>query len=396
MNLRNPAAMVLFVTLFIDNIGWAIVMPVLPFYARDLGASPFETGLLLTIFSLMQFVSAPFWGTLSDRVGRKPLVLIGVFGFGVSHLLFGLADSMWLLTVSRFIGGVLSSAVMPAALAYVADVTSDEDRGSAMGLMNAAMGIGVVLGPALGGLLAGISLSAPFFTAAAISFLDVTFAFFFLRESLHQNRRVNSLQRLPQIRLMLRSLASPIGFPLILTFLSMFAVANLEGTFAFWIQDKLGYGATDMGIIFVAMALTMAVVQGGLVGRLISAFGEELVIRAGLVIAAVGFLLLPLSSNLLYLIIFGAIWSAGESLMRTALPAIISKRATSGLGAAMGLQGSFDSLGRIAGPLWGGFVYQHNISLPYLSGAGLLFVSTAATMVSAFWMRPVRDETSVA
>ena len=402
MNLRNPRIAILFTSLFIVMVGFGIVIPVLPFYARSLGASSVDMGLLMTIFSLMQFLCAPFWGTLSDRIGRKPVLIIGMLGHGVSFILFGIADSMWLLFVSRVIGGVLSSATLPSTFAYIADVTTDRQRGSGMGMLGAAMGLGVIFGPAIGGLLAGMSLSAPFFAAAAVSLLDTAFIYFFLPESLPQARGVrpdtlrpeqrgggHAPQRGPQIGPMVRSLAGPIGFPLILAFLSSFAVAALEGIFAFWIQDEFGYGASEMGIIFVAMGITMVVVQGGIVGRLINAIGDELVIRAGLVLTAAGFLLILLSSNLVEIIAYGILWDIGTALLRPSLATIISKRAPGGQGAAMGLQGSFDSLGRIAGPLWGGFIYQHGTSLPYLSAAAILLASATATMVNAFWRRPL-------
>ncbi len=389
MNFRNPAAIVLFFSLFIVMVGFGIIIPVVPFYARDLGATSVHMGLLMAVFSLMQFICAPIWGSLSDQVGRKPMLLLGLLGFGVSFLIIGLSSSLWLLFVARFVGGVLSSAAIPSSMAFVADITSEEERGSGMGVMGAAMGLGLIMGPAIGGLLAGMSLSAPFFVAAAMSLLNLLFALLLLPESLPAHRRVRGGRKGPQLDVMVRALAGPIGFPLVLTLVATFAVSNLEGMFAFWIQDKLGYGASDLGGIFVVMGITTAVVQAGVAGRLMNAIGDEAVVRLGLFLTTAGFLALLAVGGMLSLLVCTALWAAGGATLRPALSTIISKRAQTGQGAAMGMMGSFDSLGRIVGPLWGGMLYQQNISYPYVSGAAILASCTAATFMGSLWRRTV-------
>lgn len=165
-------------------LGNGIIIPVFPYYVQNMGANAFQLGLLLTIYALCQFIFAPIWGRYSDKVGRKPLLMLGIAGYAVSFILYGLADALWILFVARIAGGILSAAVMPTAMAYIGDITTEEQRGSGMGLMGASMGLGMVMGPALGGILSGISYAFPFFFAAGLAIANVLTVFILLKESL--------------------------------------------------------------------------------------------------------------------------------------------------------------------------------------------------------------------
>jgi multidrug resistance protein len=385
--LRNPAFATLFAALFIIMVGFGIIIPVLPFYARDLGASAFDMGLLMTTFSLMQFVCTPFWGSLCDRVGRKPVLLVALFGDVISFVLTGLAGALWVLFLARFLGGLLSSGGIPASMAYIADVTSEKERGSAMGMMGAAMGLGMIVGPAIGGIMTHISLAAPFFAAAGTCALTMLFIAILLPESLPPDKRQAARPSSGRFREMQRSLSGPIALLMVLALAASFVTASMEGVFGFWMQDQLGLQATDLGILFAVMGVTTVIVQGGLTGRMLNALGDEKALQWGLVGNAAGFFLLLLCWDLASLAVVCAFWAVAGALLRPALSTIVSKRSTGGQGAAMGMMGSFDSLGRIAGPLWGGYAYNYSIALPYLTGGIVLLLGGAATMVNAFWRR---------
>src|SRR3989339_1323244 len=154
MAIRFQSSLILLITMFLVMVGFGIIFPVLPFFSIELGATPFQIGMLMASYSLMQFIFAPFWGGLSDKYGRRPIILIGLFGFSITFILFGMATNLFMLFASRIAGGILSSACLPTVLAYVADVTNEEDRGAGMGMVGAAMGLGIIVGPAIGGLFA--------------------------------------------------------------------------------------------------------------------------------------------------------------------------------------------------------------------------------------------------
>jgi len=177
-NTRNLT--MLFFTILIVMMGFGIILPILPFLIEQFGASGKAMGLLMASYAAAQFIFSPIWGKISDRFGRKPILVIGIFGFGMAMLFFGLATELWMLFAARILAGVLSSATMPTAMAYIGDSTSTEDRGKGMGILGAAMGLGMVIGPGLGGWLSSDSYSLPFFISAGISMLTVVLLIMFL------------------------------------------------------------------------------------------------------------------------------------------------------------------------------------------------------------------------
>ena len=180
---------ILFAVMFLVMVGFGIIIPVLPFYAENIGASPTQLGFLMAVYSLMQLLFAPIWGRISDVIGRKPVIIIGILGLSLSFYLMGVSTSLWMLFVARIIGGILSSANMPTVMAYVADITSLEDRGKGMGVVGAATGLGFVFGPAIGGVFSKISLSMPFYVAGVTSLFTFFLVLFLLKESLTKENR---------------------------------------------------------------------------------------------------------------------------------------------------------------------------------------------------------------
>jgi len=371
---------VLFLTLLMVMVGFGIILPIMPFYAQSMGASATHLGLLFATYSLMQFIFSPLWGRYSDRVGRRPVLIVGLMGMALSFVLFGLAQALWMLYAARVLGGLLSSAVLPTAMAYVADSTDPKRRGKGMGLMGAAMALGMIFGPAIGGFLGGLSPSVPFFAAAGLTILVAGFATLFLPESLSLQERAQTRrqgrQRGTAHGRLFALLYSPVGPLLILAFLSQLAFASLFGTFALFAEAKLGFGEEEMGVLFVAMGLIGALGQGLLVGRAIGRWGEGRVIQIGLTVSGFGFLSLLLAYDLQSLIALASLMGMGNALLMPAISSLASKRTSPDQqGNVMGVLNSYQSLGRIVGPLLGGLVFDLlGYQYPYVMG-GAIFLA---------------------
>jgi MFS transporter, DHA1 family, multidrug resistance protein len=363
---------ILFAVMFLVMVGFGIIIPVLPFYAENIGASPTQLGLLMAVYSLMQLLFAPMWGRISDRIGRKPVIMIGILGLSLSFFLMGVSSSLWMLFVARIIGGILSSANMPTVMAYVADITSPEDRGKGMGVVGAATGLGFVFGPAIGGVFSKISLSTPFYIAGVISLLTFFLVSLLLKESLTKESRGQQNKENTSVWRELK------GSQSILFFLQLFislSLSGLEATFAYFAAEKVGLGAVELGYIFMIMGLASAVVQGGVVGRMTKKFGEGSVIQIGIVVSAIGFGLILLVDNFTTAAIYLTIFGIGNGVIRPSVSSLLTKSSTAGHGSTTGLLSSFDSLGRIIGPPLGGWLFSVTLGLPYISGIVLSIVA---------------------
>ena len=363
---------ILFAVMFLVMVGFGIIIPVLPFYAENIGASPTQLGFLMAVYSLMQLLFAPIWGRISDRIGRKPVILIGILGLSLSFYLMGISTSLWMLFVARIIGGILSSANMPTVMAYVADITSPEDRGKGMGVVGAATGLGFVFGPALGGVFSKISLSMPFYVAGVTSLLTFFLVLFLLKESLPKEKRGQNHKEQTSVWNELN------GSQSILFYLQLFislSLSGLEATFAYFAAKKAGIGTVELGYIFMIMGLASAVVQGGLVGKMTKKFGEGFVIQIGIIVSAIGFGLILFVHNFTTAAIYLTIFGIGNGVIRPSVSALLTKSSTAGHGSTTGLLSSFDSLGRIIGPPLGGWLFSITLDLPYISGIVLSIIA---------------------
>lgn len=381
INLESKKSLpILFAIMFLVMVGFGIIIPVLPFYAEEIGASPTELGLLMAIYSLMQLIFAPMWGRVSDRIGRKPVIMVGILGLAISFFLMAISSQLWMLFIARIIGGVLSSANMPTVMAYVADITSEENRGKGMGIIGAATGLGFIFGPAIGGVFSEINLNLPFYIAGASSLFTFFLVMFILKESLteeargHASKDKQSFQKL---------LSSPVSILYFLQFFVSISLAGLEATFAYFAAQKADLGAVKLGYIFMIMGLAQAFVQGGLIGKLTKRYGEGFVIRLGIVISAVGFGLILLINNFATAAIFLTIFGVGNGLIRPGVSSLLTKKSNTGHGSTTGLLSSFDSLGRIIGPPLGGWLFSITIGLPYISGIILSVIAVLLYQVYA-------------
>ncbi|MCK1993956.1 TCR/Tet family MFS transporter [Peribacillus muralis] len=357
---------VLFLVMFLVMVGFGIIIPVIPFLAEKVGGSPTELGLLMAVYSLMQLFFAPIWGRISDRVGRKPVMMIGIAGLALSFLIMALADSLWVLFVARIVGGVLSSANMPTAMAYVADITTPEDRGKGMGILGAATGLGFIFGPAIGGIFSKTSLNLPFYIAAISSLITLLLVMVLLKEPHSVEKRAQISKNKES---MWKAFKGPLTIMFTLQLIVTFSMAGLETTFAYFAAKKADISLVQLGYIFMIMGFGSAIVQGGLVGRLTKKYGEGMVIQLGLIISAVGFILILFSSGFWTSAFFLTIFGAGNGFIRPAISALLTKSSATGHGSITGLLSSFDSFGRIAGPPIGGWFFSISIGLPFIAGA---------------------------
>lgn len=380
---KNRNLAILFTTLVVVMLGFGIIIPIIPFYVERFGGGGMEMGMLMAIFSLMQFIFSPIWGNLSDRIGRKPVLLIGAFGNAASMALMGFAHEYWLLFTARALAGMLSSATMPAAMAFISDSTDEKNRGGGMGIIGAAFGVGMVLGPGIGGTMSGISLEAPFFFAAGASILAMALLWIFLPESLPREKRVGEGNRIRglDLGLMWKSLFGPIGFLLILAFLHNFALTNFEGIFGLYAQKRYNFDPPTIGLIMTIAGLVSAIVQGILTGPATRRFGDSSVIKASLFASIFGFLAMLAAPNLGWVLVTSGFFVFSNSMLRPGVASLTSKRADIGQGAAMGLSNAFMSLGRIAGPLWAGNALDINLSYPFVTGAAIMLVAFVASLV---------------
>ena len=353
----------LFLIVFVDLVGFGLVIPLLPFYAVRFGASPQQVTLLLAIYSLMQLFTAPLWGRLSDRVGRRPVLIISMAASVLAYWWIGSATALWMLFVARALAGACAGNIA-AAQAYIADITKPEERAKGMGLIGAAFGLGFIIGPALGGLLAGndpatADIETPAWVGAGLSLVALCGVVLLLPESLPADRRGvrgPSRSRLSAISDVLRR---PVLSRLILVFfLVILAFAGMESTFALWAIEQFGWGPRQVGYVFAYVGVLSALLQGGLIGPLTRRFGEERLLLCGLVLIGVGLLTMPTARNLALLVLAMTALALGMGLTQPSLNSLISRRAgREEQGEVLGVSQSVGSLSRVLGPAAAGFFF---------------------------------------
>lgn len=363
MNKQLITIMVLLMTIF---LGFGIIIPIMPEVITEANAGPFHLGMMLAIYSAASFLMSPIWGALSDRIGRRPIIIVGILGFSVSFLIFGLAGTnLWLMYISRVLGGLFSGAATSCAVAYVADITSEDERTKGMGMVGMSIGLGFIFGPAFGGLLSRWGNDIPFYIASVISLATFLFAYIYLKESLSKEKR-QSKQAARVTRW--SAFTGSIKYLYVLSFFVSFTLAGLEATLQFFEMKRFDATPTDMGIMFLVSGIVGAVIQGGVVRRFIKKGDEVKVVQIGLILSALGFFLLIFSYNLWTATIYLTVFAAGNALIRPCVISLITQKTTAGQGVATGLNSSMDSLGRISGPLLGTAVFHMQEILPFLIG----------------------------
>jgi len=372
---------IIFLTVFLDLLGFGVIIPLSPFFAKQYGASPQLIGILASTYSAMQFIFAPLWGTLSTYVGRRPILLIGALGTSLSMLAFGLANSLFWLFLARLLGGI-ATANLSVAQAYIADITDEQNRAKGMGLFGAAFGLGFIFGPALGGILGATNHALPGLVTAGISLINFIFIYLYVEESLPEQIR-QQVRKKPshhQRKLIFskQGLFHPaLGRLLFIFFITTLAFSNLEGTFALFTHARLGFQTREVGYALSYAGILAVLIQGGLIGQLTRRFGEKKLLAVGLLLVGAGMALYFLVWSIKALLVCLTLGSIGLGLCNPSMTSLVSKScAQEERGTIMGVQQSLGSLGRILGPISGGFLFEQpylHHALPYCFGA-LLFL----------------------
>jgi len=362
--------LIIFLTIFVNLIGFGIIIPLLPFYAQTFGASPVVIGLLFAIFSLCQLIAAPALGDLSDRQGRRPVLIFSLLGTVVSFVMLALAQTLTMLFLARIVDG-LSGGNISTARAYVADVTEPKDRARAYGLIGAAFGLGFILGPALSGVLSKVSYTAPIWAAAALTLVATAMAWLWLPETVHRAQAGTGNPFRPLLRRVL-----------VIDFVYWFAFAIFQTTFALFAAIRFGFDAPKTGYFFAAFGVLGAVVQGGFIRPVVRRLGDRSTFMLGLSFAAVGLVAAALTHSVAMFAVTLVPLALGIGFGHPTVSSMVSRAGRGDeQGRVQGAASAVESLGRTLGPVWGNASLQHfGEGTPYLSAAVFLVVTLLLTV----------------
>lgn len=372
--------LILAATLFVAMAGFSVVIPALGDLALRFGATSFEMGAMTAAYAMAQLMFAPAWGSLCDRVGRKPVLVVGLVGFGLSFLLMGLATGFWGLLAGRVLGGILSASTLPSAQAFAADLVAPHERSAAMGRLGAAMALGFVFGPLLSTALLPLGVRAPFLFSLVLALVTAAASALLLSESDPSVETHRGFTPSLGIRsLMEYALASPATVWFWSAFVIMFGASSVFALLVFFVEEELHGTAMHASIVFACYGASSALCQGLLLRPLVLRLGEVGAVRAGLAIGVGGFAAFAVAPNVPVLCAATALIAAGMAIGRPISAALASRETSFGQGVTMGLQSAFDALGRVLGPLSAGLVYTWSPRAPFACAAlayalGLIYV----------------------
>ncbi|WP_102347613.1 MFS transporter [Bacillus sp. Marseille-P3661] len=373
---------VLMINMFIAIGSFGIIIPILPAYLESINQGGTAAGLMIAIFAGAQLVFSPIAGKWTDQYGRRKMIIFGLAGLTVSMFVFYGFDSIWWLYASRVIGGVGAALLIPAIFAYVADITTMDQRAKGNSLVSAAMSLGIVIGPGIGGFLADFGLKIPLLISALVSLVAVIFSIVVLEESQSQLATNNiSESEESMARKMVRSIKMPYFIPLIITLVMSFGLMAYESVLGLFVDDQFGATPQEIAIMVTATGIVSVIVQLFIVDRMVSSLGEGKVLNIFLSVATLGFLLSILSNS--YAMFFGVtlLIFLSTSILRPVLNTLISKMAGNEQGFAMGMNNAYMSIGNVLGPTLAGLLYDVNIIYPFILGLLLLVLTIITTAV---------------
>jgi DHA1 family tetracycline resistance protein-like MFS transporter len=379
---RKTQFLLIFLTILLSTIGFGVCIPVLPLYAEKFGATELQNGMLVGVFSLVMFIAAPLWGRLSDRIGRRPVLVISILGSALGYFVMGWAGSLVWLFISRIIDGV-SGGNVATAQAYIADITKPEERSKAMGMIGAAFGLGFVIGPAIGGILAAkVSPNAPFFFVAALCLVNALLVYTSLPESLPVEKRRASHTEQPLSEMLNHADGSLYLSVVAAYFVCLAAFSIMTAIFALFAEKRFGMDALHVGYVMAAIGIVGVIMQGGVVRRILPKYGEVKLARAGILSLLASFVLLPLVGGLGALYAVSCLIAIGNSLVQPTLSGLGSRSVDAmWQGRAMGFLQGAASLGRGLGAIAGGWLLgfdagaEHYGRTPYWVAAALMVVT---------------------
>ncbi len=383
---RRTQFLLIFATILLSTVGFGVCIPVLPLYAQEYGASSLENGLLTGIFSLMVVIGSPLWGRLSDRIGRRPVLLISILGSAAGYFIMGHGHSLAMLFVGRIIDGA-SGGNVSAAQAYIADITKPEERSRAMGMIGAAFGLGFVIGPALGGYLAAIDSSAPFYAVGVLCLLNALLVYTSLPESLGPERRGATARKKQHFSGVLANADAPLYLTTAGCYLvNLIAFAIMTQIFSLFASHRFGMTEKDVGHVMAVIGLVGVLMQGAVVRKLLPVMGEVKMARTGFVCLLVAFALFPSVGNDWRLYTLSCVVAMGNALVQPTLNGLASQSVSAAWqGSAMGFMQSAGSMGRFLGATLGGWLLgfdegaavTHYGRTPFWVAAGLMVVTLA-------------------
>ena len=393
--MKNGSLVILFLVVFIDLLGFGMVIPLIPYYADLYGASATVVGFVVGVYSLMQFLFAPLLGRWSDRIGRRPVLLLSLAGSVAGYAIFAASNSLMLLFVARIVSGV-SGASAATARAYVADSTEQADRARGMGLIGAGYGLGFILGPPVGGVLSSFGIDRglngnllPGLAASLLSFIAMTVAFFVLAESRAPSEPTGSARRIPPQfdPQMWRLISSRRDLSLVLgsVFFVFLSLGGLSTAIVLHGKDRFGFTPRDFGYFFGVMGFVGALIQGGLIGRLAGRFGERQLLIGGTLFLAAGYALVPSVYSVAALFVIAVAIAAGQALCVPAQSSLVSIYSPENeTGSILGIAASLSSLGRMIGPVLAGYLYDLYVSPgPFYAGTVMVLIASVLVLRTA-------------
>ncbi len=383
--MKDRRIWIIFLIIFVNLLGFGIILPLLPYYVESMGAGAITIGFLSAAYSLFQLLAAPILGELSDKIGRRPVLIFSLIGTTISFFLLGVANTILILFISRIVDGI-SGGNISTAQAYIADITSKENRTQGMGMMMAAFSLGFILGPALGGILSEYGYALPAYVAAAVSLIATLLTIFFLPESLDVKklaRPAKKAKKFFSLKDFYNALTHPtVGIMLTITFMVMFAFSIMQGTFALFSEHALHLTVKDIGYIFAFLGLIGVIIQIFFLKRITLWFTEKKAIVIAVVLMALSLILLAFANSMPMLYVAVSLLAMGNSISGPILSGIISKLTPDDeQGNIMGTSQSVGSLARLMGPLVGTSIYSFvGIRAPYIFGAGVLILATGVAI----------------
>ncbi|MDG4658300.1 MFS transporter [Ectobacillus antri] len=380
---QRKKMIILMINMFIAIGSFGIIIPILPAYLESIGQGGTAAGLMIAIFAGAQFLFSPLAGKWADQYGRRKMIIYGLAGLTLSMFIFYLSNSVWVLYISRVIGGMGAALLIPAIFAYVADITTLEQRAKGNGYVSAAMSLGIVVGPGIGGFLADYGLKMPLLVSALVSLLAVIFSVVWLKES-ERPHMTEMPKDEPMLTKLARSVHMPFFIPLVITLVMSFGLMAYESVLGLFVANQFGATPQQIAVMITATGIISVVVQIFVVERVVNKFGEARVLNIFIAVAALGFLLSLFAKG--YAIFFGItlLIFLATSILRPVLNTLISKLAGNEQGFAMGMNNAYMSIGNVLGPTLAGVLYDVNIMVPFMLGFVLLL---ATLMITIIWQR---------
>ncbi|UAL50577.1 MFS transporter [Bacillus sp. CMF21] len=381
---QKAVLIILLSNIFIAFLGIGLIIPVMPSFMNIMHLSGSTMGYLVAVFAVAQLLMSPFAGRWVDRYGRKKIIIFGLFLFGVSELIFGVGTNVSVLYISRILGGISAAFIMPGVTAYIADITSVQERAKAMGYISAAISTGFIIGPGIGGFIAEYGVRLPFFFAAAIAFLACFSSIFILKEPLTKEQLAEISAKTKQTNFISdfkRSLNPHYFIAFIIVFVLAFGLSAYETVFSLFSDHKFGFTPKDLAVIITISSIFGVVVQVFMFGKMVDILGEKKMIQLCLIIGAILSVASTVVSNFLGVLLVTCLIFLAFDLLRPALTTFLSKAGGKEQGFVAGMNSAYTSLGNIVGPAMGGILFDVNIHYPYLFAAVILIIGLGITVM---------------